>query len=64
MRDKYTLHDYIKELHPLIWEKWAKTQAEMRREKARIGMRARYIPTGNTPGRPRIETRSQSPSGQ
>jgi hypothetical protein len=54
-RDKYTLNDYIKEHHPLIWEKWEKFQIERKREKARIGMRAKYVPTGNTPGRPRIE---------
>jgi hypothetical protein len=61
----YNLNLYIKEHHPLIWDRWAKFQLDRKREKARLGMRARYIPTGSTPGRPRIEDpRSQSQPAQ
>lgn len=55
MRKNYTITKYLAEFWPQALRDWQDYQVISKRERARTNMRARYVPTGRNPGRPRIK---------
>lgn len=54
-QDRYTLLQYVTEHHPAILESYKAFKGKHLRKKRREYMRKYYKPTGNKPGRPRID---------
>lgn len=55
METKQTLTVFIREVYPQVWERWEEKKLARKRERARLSMRSRYVPTGKNPGRPKID---------
>ncbi len=56
---RISLRSYVTKHHPAVLEGFKAYTAKAKKKKAREYMRSYYKPTGNKPGRPRIEDEEQ-----